>query len=270
MRIQSTMRLCSNCCQACPGWFAKGLCKNCHGYLRRHGVARPVKIPPSKRACIHCGQVGVEAKERCHRCYQYFSKHRMDRPDSVDKHAEAAAMGLRYCRYCDQALPLDRFYRSSVNGLQNECRDCKLERQKRSTAEKAKNREPVIRNCVHCGESFTVSIYRRDAMYCSRACKCVHWKTLNPERRREIGRLRSARERGAKVGVVIDRQAIFERDGWMCQLCGLPVDPTIPAGDRMSKTLDHIIPVSKGGVHTPDNLQLAHLCCNASKKDRLT
>lgn len=39
----------------------------------------------------------------------------------------------------------------------------------------------------------------------------------------------------------------------------------------MSATVDHIIPVSKGGHPTDlDNLQLAHRCCNRQKWDKLT
>jgi hypothetical protein len=33
-------------------------------------------------------------------------------------------------------------------------------------------------------------------------------------------------------------------------------------------TLDHVIPVSLGGEHTPDNTQFAHLARNFAKRDR--
>lgn len=56
----------------------------------------------------------------------------------------------------------------------------------------------------------------------------------------------------------------------VCGICGLPVDKDLKAPDPMSKTVDHIIPVSKGG-HPSDlsNLQLAHRCCNRQKGDKL-
>ena len=56
----------------------------------------------------------------------------------------------------------------------------------------------------------------------------------------------------------------------VCALCGKPVDFSLSWPDPMSATIDHIIPVSKGG--SPDaieNMQLAHLCCNRSKGDSL-
>lgn len=56
----------------------------------------------------------------------------------------------------------------------------------------------------------------------------------------------------------------------VCALCGKPVDMTLKFPHPLSKSVDHIIPVSKGG-HPSDisNLQLAHLCCNREKTDKL-
>lgn len=55
-----------------------------------------------------------------------------------------------------------------------------------------------------------------------------------------------------------------------CALCGLPVDKTIKWPDPMSATIDHVIPVQKGG-HPSDlqNLQLAHFWCNRQKSDKV-
>lgn len=56
----------------------------------------------------------------------------------------------------------------------------------------------------------------------------------------------------------------------VCALCGQLVDKTLKYPHPYSATVDHIIPVSKGG-HPSDlnNLQLAHLRCNLLKKDKL-
>lgn len=56
-----------------------------------------------------------------------------------------------------------------------------------------------------------------------------------------------------------------------CGICGKPVDFSYTYPHPLSPTVDHIIPVSKGGHPTDlDNLQLAHRCCNRAKSDRLT
>lgn len=56
----------------------------------------------------------------------------------------------------------------------------------------------------------------------------------------------------------------------VCGICGKPVDKKLKWPDPMCAVIDHIIPVNKGG-HPSDlnNLQLAHMCCNRIKSDKL-
>lgn len=71
---------------------------------------------------------------------------------------------------------------------------------------------------------------------------------------------------------------IFERDGWMCRLCGVALLPewtnitgtTTP--DPRSPEIDHIIPLSLGADspgHTPSNVQACCRKCNSKKGARL-
>ena len=66
------------------------------------------------------------------------------------------------------------------------------------------------------------------------------------------------------------RLAILERDGWVCHICTLPIDPTVqwPAVD--SPTVDHVIPLAQGGSNDADNLAAAHAYCNNVKHSRLS
>jgi len=50
------------------------------------------------------------------------------------------------------------------------------------------------------------------------------------------------------------RQRVMDRDRWLCQNCGAP-----------GHHVDHIIPVSKGGGDTMDNLRALCAACNLSK-----
>ncbi|MBR1555402.1 MAG: HNH endonuclease, partial [Oscillospiraceae bacterium] len=55
-----------------------------------------------------------------------------------------------------------------------------------------------------------------------------------------------------------------------CGICGNPVDFSLKFPHPLSPCIDHIIPVSKGGHPSEiSNLQLAHLCCNRQKSDKL-
>jgi 5-methylcytosine-specific restriction endonuclease McrA len=67
----------------------------------------------------------------------------------------------------------------------------------------------------------------------------------------------------------INRMAVFERDDWTCGICHEPVDRTLKYPDPGFASIDHIIPVSRGGSHTYDNVWCAHLRCNLSKRDKL-
>ena len=57
----------------------------------------------------------------------------------------------------------------------------------------------------------------------------------------------------------------------VCAICGRPVNKRIKFPDPMSASVDHIIPIAKGGHPTAlDNLQLTHLICNQTKGTKLT
>lgn len=57
------------------------------------------------------------------------------------------------------------------------------------------------------------------------------------------------------------RQAIKERDGFACKSCGISTSEE----PHLLLEIDHIIPVSKGGMTTEDNLQTLCWKCNRSK-----
>lgn len=68
---------------------------------------------------------------------------------------------------------------------------------------------------------------------------------------------------------LVNRQEVYERDKWMCGICNEPVDKALKFPDVMSASLDHIIPMAKGGPHSYENTQCAHFICNSIKSDRV-
>ena len=57
----------------------------------------------------------------------------------------------------------------------------------------------------------------------------------------------------------------------VCGICGKPVDKSLKFPHPMSPTVDHIIPIDRGGHPSAiENLQLAHFCCNRQKSDKLS
>jgi 5-methylcytosine-specific restriction endonuclease McrA len=66
----------------------------------------------------------------------------------------------------------------------------------------------------------------------------------------------------------IDPYIVFEEDKWVCGICNKIVDKQLYKPDLMSPSLDHIVPLSKGGGHVRSNVQLAHLLCNIIKHNK--
>ena len=54
------------------------------------------------------------------------------------------------------------------------------------------------------------------------------------------------------------RGRVYSKDRGICGICGKPVN-------RYEFTIDHIIPLAKGGSNDEDNLQVAHEFCNKVK-----
>lgn len=56
----------------------------------------------------------------------------------------------------------------------------------------------------------------------------------------------------------------------ICAICGQPLHPELKYPHPLSSTVDHIVPVARGGSnYDPANLQAAHLICNVKKSDSL-
>lgn len=134
---------------------------------------------------------------------------------------------------------------------------------------------PQTINCMECSTEF---FPLGKNLVCSDGCdaarlkrQAAEWRATNIELARSKARRHEYLRKARKHAVAhedIDRTSIFERDGWICMLCGVPVDREAKWPDPMFPTLDHKTPLSKGGAHTAANVQCAHLLCNVSKGAR--
>lgn len=77
----------------------------------------------------------------------------------------------------------------------------------------------------------------------------------------ELGDKRRAMKTGAFVERVF-RAKVYERDIGLCQICGLPVEDG-------ESTLDHAVPLFRGGTHSYKNCRTAHASCNFKKALKL-
>ena len=113
--------------------------------------------------------------------------------------------------------------------------------------------------CDRCGCEYVVR--RKGKRWCSRACSLAE-SCRNRHSLRRMRRLGSDIEGSDRVTLL----TLHKKQKGLCAICGertpLP-GADVPHADKAS--LDHIYPLSKGGTHTWDNVQMAHLGCNARK-----
>lgn len=123
----------------------------------------------------------------------------------------------------------------------------------------AKQRHPFRGLCRECGTPLAGIPSRIDSIYCSEACLRVvaARNTTSPGRPAHL-RIRKRH-----------RDAVLERYGYVCGICGDDIDPDLAYPSPFAATVDHIIPLKRGGVHHPDNWQPAHHYCNNVKRDSL-
>lgn len=95
-----------------------------------------------------------------------------------------------------------------------------------------------------------------------------NYRERHPDRAKLYDHVRRARMANCERESFSDSE-IFERDGFVCGICDEPVDMGLKFPDSMSASLDHVIPLSRGGGHVRANVRLAHLGCNARKCARL-
>lgn len=115
----------------------------------------------------------------------------------------------------------------------------------------------IERPCKLCNSRFVPMIGDRRQKFCSVECR-------KKERSGTTARRRTRKYGGKYEG--FSKWKIFERDGWICQICGVET-PKHLSGLWLpnSPELDHIIPLAKGGDHTKSNVQCVCASCNRKK-----
>ena len=134
--------------------------------------------------------------------------------------------------------------------------------------------DPTTKRCFRCDTAKPLSAFNKDRSrsdgvqtYC-RPCHKV-MQNAHPEQRqaksrrywgRNTTRVRILRERRrfrllAAFVEDVAVEVLVERDHDRCGICG----KAVPVSER---SVDHILPLSKGGLHSYANTRLTHLRCN--------
>lgn len=252
------------------------------------------------KMCTKCGKVkrlgefgnakggagGKSARcKQCHLAYKRELYHRRN-PDApyADRPHYSRALGCiaKICSACKIEKPVTAFYRRP-GGYHGRCKMCDDKANKaRYDADpekyRAKAREWARANperhrarfhaWVAANHEYRLHYFRWSAFVKGRAKRArdIEVRRQWPRERLQAYYAKCGFNRMKRLRNVtrewIDRAAIIERDKGICYLCGIA--PKV--GDL---TLDHVIPLARGGSHTADNIRVACRRCNSRKGTKL-
>lgn len=263
------------------GLPASKVCSKCNvdkpadQFTVRHDRAKPRLVS----ACKDCACAASVSFRKGNTDYQQRERERMSSPERRayitsyhEKNREhiAAKAKARYVKPVRLSCPV--YYvtcpetgllftsKSKTRRLSDEGQ--LIVNQRKALLREQQNYVARVFECKQCKGSFSPTYGDKRRSYCSDECadkaKLVLSKKLNKYHRR-------ARHYGVAF-VRFDINKVFERDKWTCQLCGVPT-PKLKRGsyDDNAPELDHVIAMSKGGPHTPDNTQCLCRKCNREK-----
>ncbi len=117
--------------------------------------------------------------------------------------------------------------------------------------------QPRIFTCKECGRTVETECGHTSSEFCSIECSDkYHTRAYKMRRNKQMK---------AAYRAPVSFKHIYNRDHGICQICGLPVPQDKSPNKLWAATIDHIVPLSKGGTHEPDNCQLSHRLCNSIK-----
>lgn len=231
--------------------YARAYCKL---HYKRHMTHGDLTYGRSRRRCSVDGC--DEPRHSNGYCVKHFTRWK--------RHGSATARmpgevinGKRVCPLCK----IDTDLANYSPGSTGRCKACVAKVKRDKYVPKPPADLPDI-PCTHCGEPFKPKSVR--VKLCSEKCVADRTRTVDLNHTHRY----RARKRGATVERV-RREEIFERDSWMCGICGDPIPKEARHPSPLSASLDHVIPLSKGGDHSMSNTQASHLRCNVSKGGRL-
>lgn len=169
--------------------------------------------------------------------------------------------GTRTCLQCEQRLPISEFHKdkTATGGRRSKCKSCRIDlvknwyqdnKERQSGREKKRRRANVEKYAEKEALRYVKDREKRIGL----ATEHSH--------RRKARKLKTVIERG------ISKHALKKKFGTKCYYCKKEMDFSVGVGRKFNQdmaTIEHLIPLSRGGEHTWENTVLACRHCNLSK-----
>jgi 5-methylcytosine-specific restriction endonuclease McrA len=190
--------------------------------------------------------IRVESKE-CSKCKQWKSA-------SQFSPAKTAKDGLRSdCKACQAEAQLARYYTDHETSKEKQRIWHNEHYDKEARRERQKLEYPEKREHIRAYNKQ----YNQERSHVRKAYR-ERTRERNRPLKRVLNRRRRANQRNAPGTFTFTQwQAMCEWFGNVCLCCG-----------KAEITIDHVVPIIKGGSNDISNLQILCMSCNASKKDK--
>ena len=180
-------------------------------------------------------------------------------------------MEFKTCSKCKETFPATeeffRWHNKKKAKLYSQCRSCQSEA---ARDHYERNKERIKKRSAEYRKShkeYYLSYgkkWRLDNVEKQRSLVKA-WKRANPEKKKEYDKKRKNLKRG------YSEFSLIQTYGVLCHLCFRLIDMTAPRhcganNWEMSFHPDHVVPVSRGGEDTLDNVRPSHAKCNVSRK----
>jgi 5-methylcytosine-specific restriction endonuclease McrA len=176
---------------------------------------------------------------------------------------------VAYCRICQSSYMRER--RQKRRGLDSEilaktCSVCRVKKPSGAFHISAITNDSLSSYCKACQSAFGKAWYRNNKK--QHYASTRRWDVENPERSREIRKKAKQSPVGNSNRRSRSRRGSYTRDEWVALLASVN-NTCLCCGDPGPLTVDHIVPLSLGGLNKIENIQPLCLSCNTQKGVRI-
>lgn len=216
-----------------------------------------------------CSMPTCEREKYCRTyCRLHYTRFMKHGDPTVDLHrVQHTSDGLRICKGCEAPKPFSDFHKDarSPDGYRAQCKPCRKSFMAAYYEANRESRQAYEQN------------RRTNRAEHMRALDMARYQRHKEKRvalASEHVKIRRARLAGAMTDPNVTVPALRKIHGDQCRYCGVEMSfIRRKRGDGIARnraTLEHILPLSRGGSHTFDNTVLACHHCNVSKNKKTT